>query len=191
MGVCNLWRFRHDLSEDLIGALEELCKSEPVLGEQWSQSPVHQEKYLLLLESHSPVKELVAGPTYWFKEEVESIGSCIEIDSSNTNLLENGLEAWIPAVPHYRPFMASLEDGQAVSVCSSVRITKEAHAAGVETLPDYRRRGHATGVVRSWAREVQKNGAIAFYSTSWSNNASQSVAAGLGLSFFGTEFRLT
>ncbi|TDJ22462.1 MAG: GNAT family N-acetyltransferase [Gammaproteobacteria bacterium] len=87
--------------------------------------------------------------------------------------------------------MAMIEDGQAVSVCASSRITDAAHEAGVETLPEHRRKGHAVNVVAGWASAVRLLGADPFYSTSWENVASQNVATRLGLSAFGVDFHIT
>ena len=86
--------------------------------------------------------------------------------------------------------MAMVENGHAVSVCASVRIAKAAHEAGVESLPAYRRKGHAVDAVAGWANEVRKTGAIPLYSTSWDNAASRGLAAKLGLSMFGVDFHV-
>lgn len=115
----------------------------------------------------------------------------VAINEANADLLRGGFEEWLPDVPHRQPFMAMIEDGHAVSLCASVRITDDAHEAGVETLPMYRQRGHAVNVVAGWARAVRKRKAIPFYSTSWDNMASQNVALSLGLSLFGTDFHVT
>jgi predicted GNAT family acetyltransferase len=72
-----------------------------------------------------------------------------------------------------------------------VRITHEAHEAGVETLPDFRGRGYATDVVAGWARLVRSLGAVPLYSTSWENAASQAVARKLRLVQYGADFHIT
>ena len=84
-----------------------------------------------------------------------------------------------------------LKDNRAVSVCRSVRITPQAHEAGLETLLEFRRRGYAKDVVIAWARAVQVMGATALYSTSWENIASQAVARKLKLEMFGSDFHVT
>ncbi len=70
-------------------------------------------------------------------------------------------------------------------------MTDLAHEAGVETLPDYRKRGRALNVVAGRAGAVRKMGAIRFYSTSWNNLASQRVAARLKLRMYGVDFSIT
>jgi predicted GNAT family acetyltransferase len=84
--------------------------------------------------------------------------------------------------------VVSLAEGRAVSVCASVRIAPTAHEAGVETVSDHRRRGHAVAAVRAWAREVETGGALPLYSTSWDNHASRAVAARVGGELFGWEY---
>jgi predicted GNAT family acetyltransferase len=63
--------------------------------------------------------------------------------------------------------------------------------AGLETLEEYRRRGHAVAVVAGWARAVRAMGRIPLYGTTWDNIASQGVARKLGLVRYGTELSLS
>lgn len=194
----SICRVRTDLPNDLTKELQELCADEP-LPDDLTQPPVYEEVYTRLLASHAPIERIWSGPAYLFEEShVPSMfptgGSEVEpvaINAKNVDLLQGGLEEWIPDVPHRQPFMAIIEDGHAVSVCASVRITNFAHEAGVETLPAYRRKGYAPKVVASWAKAVRRVGAIPFYSTSWENRASQKVAERLGLSMFSTDFSIT
>jgi predicted GNAT family acetyltransferase len=83
-----------------------------------------------------------------------------------------------------------VEDGVAVSGCFSARIGAEAAEAGVETLPDYRGRGHAVAVTTAWAAAIQASGRQPIYSTAWTNLASQAVARRLGLTMFGADISL-
>lgn len=186
----NLWRFRTDLPGDLVADLEKLCRGEPETNEL-SRTPEDLEQYIRLLESQMPIRQVRAGPAYWISTDVVPNVQPIEINETNANLLRGGLEDWLVGAPHRRPFMAMVEDGHAVSVCASVRITDTAHEAGVETLPAYRRKGHAVNVVAGWAHTVRKMRAVPLYSTSWDNTASQHVAAKLGLSIFGVDFHIT
>jgi hypothetical protein len=115
----------------------------------------------------------------------------ITIGDDNAHLLRGGFDNWMSDVPHRRPFMAMIENDQAVSICASVRISEAVHCAGVETLADHRQRGHAVNAVAGWARAVRSLGATPFYSTSWDNVASQGVARRLRLSRVGVDFHLT
>jgi hypothetical protein len=56
----NLWRFRADLPESLVGELEALCADEPVSTEFDSQ-PLHLDAYVHLLEAHAPVRKMWTG----------------------------------------------------------------------------------------------------------------------------------
>jgi len=186
----NLWRFRDDLPLDLAMALDDICRSEPVEIEL-PKGPQNQEVYLRVLETHGPVERVWAGPTYWIPEGMVPTVQPIGIDETNADLLSGGLEDWLQDVPHRQPFMGLIEDGHVVSVCSSVRVTEAAHEAGVETIPLYRRKGHALNAVAGWANAVREMGAIPLYSTSWDNIASQNVAARLSMSIIGVDFHIT
>jgi predicted GNAT family acetyltransferase len=105
-------------------------------------------------------------------------------------MLQNGFEKLVEELPAWQPFVALVEKNRVVSVCRSVRITPEAHEAGVETLPDFRGNGYAKDVVTEWARIVRAAGAIPLYSTAWENNASQAVARKLRLKCYGTDFNI-
>ena len=186
----NLWRFRTDLPGDLAIELKKLCHGEPEMNDL-SRTPEVHEEYIRLLEAHTPIKQVLSGPAYWFSTHVVPRVQPVEISEANADLLRGGFEDLLQDMPHRRPFMAMVEDGQAVSVCASVRITDAAHEAGVETLPAYRQKGHATNVVAGWANAVRNISAIPLYSASWDNTASQNIAARLGLFMFGVDFRIT
>ena len=95
---------------------------------------------------------------------------------------------WLPDVPHTHPFIAIVKDGQAVCVCGSARISDNAHHAGVETVPRYRRRGYAAQAVLAWASAVRDLGANPLYAHSLDNIASQNVARRLGMKIIGTDY---
>ncbi|HEX9962676.1 MAG TPA: GNAT family N-acetyltransferase, partial [Pyrinomonadaceae bacterium] len=90
----------------------------------------------------------------------------------------------------WQPFVALVKENRAVSVCRSVRITTEAHEAGVETLPEFRGKGYAEDVAAEWALRVRAAGAIPLYSTSWENYASRAVARKLRLKCYGADFHI-
>ena len=188
--VSSLWRLRADLPDDLAEKLRALCDNEPGANEL-TRAPMHQDEYIRSLAFHAPIECIWAGPAYLFKTNIVPRTHPVAINEENVELLCGGLEDWIPDVPHRQPFMAMIEDGHAVAVCASVRITDVAHEAGVETLPKYRQKSHAVNVVAGWATAVREIGAMPFYSTSWDNIASQKVAVRLGLSMFGVDFHVT
>jgi hypothetical protein len=182
-------RFRADVPDSLARMLEELCSQEP-RGRELEKLPVHHHRYRTLLSSHAPVEAVSAGPAYIFTQDVEGSAAPIAMGEGNAYLLRGGLEEWIPDVPHRKPFMAMVEDGHAVAVCASVRISVAVHCAGVETRPEYRLRGHAVNAAAGWGRAVRALGATPFYSTSWENIASQRVAQRLGLTMVALDFSI-
>lgn len=109
----------------------------------------------------------------------------------NASLLSPYLEDWRADVSAGVPMTAALEGGRAVAVCCSVRVTPQAHEAGVETHPDFRRRGHAARAVSAWARAVREIDRMPLYSTSWDNAASRALAGKLGLIRYGGDLHIT
>jgi hypothetical protein len=186
----NIWRFRADLPAGLVGELDSLCADEPTLDSEFNQPPRHVERYLGLLEKHAPCKQPSGGPAYQFSDEVVTASQPLDINENNPEKLADGFDDFVTELPAWQPFVAHLESNRAVSICRSVRITPEAHEAGVETLPEFRGNGYAKEVVAGWAQRVWSIGAVPLYSTSWENKASQSVAGKLGLKFYGADFEI-
>lgn len=185
----NVWRFRADLPQSLIEELDTLCADEPTRL-AFNEPPRHFERYVRLLEQHAPVQGISGGPAYHFAEYTEPSRELIVITEQNAETLRDGFEDWITAVPTWQPFVALIEENRAVSICCSVRITPEAHEAGVETLPDFRGKGYAKDVVAHWAHLVRDAGALPLYSTSWENTASQAVTRKLRLKLYGADFQI-
>jgi RimJ/RimL family protein N-acetyltransferase len=182
----NLWRLRADLPEALVEELEALCAREPV-GAELRGQPRHFEGCVRLLEAHAPVRKVWTGPAYRFAEYFEPSRPLVSLTEANAESLRGGFEELIEELPTWQPFVAIVEEGRAVSVCRSVRITPAAHEAGVETLPDFRGRGYAREVVAGWASSVRSSDAVPLYSTSWENTASQAVAKKLRLVQYGVD----
>ena len=184
----NIWQFRNDLPEELRDELTELCQTEPLTT---SKRPKHEAEYVRILSENAPINRLWFGPAYWFADGVTNAEEPILINEQNAHLLQGGLEAWVPDVPYQQPFVAVIVDGRAVAVCASVRISDDAHEAGVETVASQQQKGYAVKVVSAWASAVYKLGAKPLYSTSIENIASQNVANRLGLAKFGIDFHIT
>jgi RimJ/RimL family protein N-acetyltransferase len=130
------------------------------------------------------------GPAYQFVEILEPSRHLLAITQTNAEMLRGGFEEMVAELPDWQPFVAIVEEGRAVSVCRSVRITTEAHEAGVETLAKFRGKGYAKEVVMGWARSVVSLGALPLYSTSRDNTASQAVAKKLHLAAYGADFHV-
>lgn len=182
-----LFRCRHDMPEALVAHLGELCRDEE-LGAAPRERPARETAYLDLLGDQAPVTQVWAGPVYRADAVPPPRRVPVTIDAGNVELLRPLFADWLPDVPHRRPFLAIVEDDRAVALCTSVRISASVHCAGVETHPGHRRRGHAAAVVAGWAQAVRALGAVPFYSTAWSNQASRAVATRLGLELVGADF---
>lgn len=186
----NLWRFRSDLPEELCAELDALCADEPLVNVEFDEPLSHLETFVRLLESCAPVQEISSGPAYRFTEYRTPSRPLLVVTEDTPETLRGGFEKLIEELPTWQPFIALVEQNQAVSVCRSVRITPEAHEAGVETLPDFRGRGYAEEVTAEWARLVRATGAVPLYSTAWENTASQAVARKLELKIYGADFHI-
>ena len=186
----NVWRFRAGLPENLVRELDSLCADEPPAGAEFNEPPLHAERYVRLLEGHAPVERVSAGPAYHFPGGIVPSGRAVAVTQGDAERLRGGFEELISELPAWQPFVALIEDGRAVSVCRSVRITSGAHEAGVETLPEFRGRGYARDVAAEWARRVRAVGAVPLYSTSWENHASRALARKLRLECYGADFQI-
>jgi len=178
--------------DKLCEELGALCADEPPANAESGELPRHLKTYVRLLESDAPVEKLGTGLAYQFPQDFLSPSRpLLAVTEKNAEVLQGGFEKLVEELPAWQPFVALIEKNRAVSVCRSVRITSEAHEAGVETLPDFCGRDYAKDVTTEWARLVRAVGAIPLYSTSWENVASQAVARKLRLKYYGSSFNIT
>jgi GNAT superfamily N-acetyltransferase len=187
----NVWRFRADLPDKLCEELDAFCADEPPVNTEFNEPPRHLETFVRVLEKHAPVQDVSNGLAYQFIKYEMPSKHLLAVTQDNPEILQGGFEKLIEELSAWQPFVALIKENRAVSVCRSVRITSEAHEAGVKTLPEFRGNGYAKTVVSEWARLVRKAGAVPLYSTSWENNASQAVARKLGLKCYGVNFNVT
>jgi hypothetical protein len=187
----NLWRCRDDLPEATVLTLERLAADEPVRGELRGE-PTHLEAFRAALDVQTA--SFSSGPAYRFPDELPPVGVPVtrvqRSDLPLLRLLPWDLDETARTFESFEPLVAMIEQGHAVSLCHSARLTDRAAEAGIETLAAYRRRGHATAVVAGWALAVRATGRIPLYSTSWQNLASQALAGKLGLIQYGTTLSL-
>jgi len=139
------------------------------------------------------VREVWTGPAYRFPDDLPPASTAVvPLTAQNADLLRGGdLEPWLEDIGRSEPLVALVREGRAVSICGSVRITPEAHEAGVETTAGARGHGYAVAVVAAWARAVRELGAEPLYSTSRDNTASQAVARKLNLIPYASDYWLT
>jgi len=186
----NLVRVGGDVPDALADALAALAASEPVVDDLRTP-PRHAARYERMLSAARPVATRWSGPAFRFADldrDPADVAAVTELDAA---VLRGGFEAWLADVRDWQPFVAYLVDARAVALCASVRITRDVHEAGVETLPAFRGRGYAADVVGAWARRVRALNAVPLYSTSWDNRASLRVAEKLRLVPYGSDYHLT
>jgi RimJ/RimL family protein N-acetyltransferase len=181
----NLWRVRHDLPADLAAELARLVESEP-LGRDLRDLPYHATTYSDLL---APVAKTDAGPSFTLPEFAPP-QSAISITPENMPLLQRHF-GWLDKLEDYAPVAVMVEDGAAVAICFSSRLTPQVAETGVFVEPPYRGRGYAANVVRGWAASVRASGRLPLYDTSWTNTASQAVARKLGAVQYAANFSIT
>ncbi|MGK9251496.1 GNAT family N-acetyltransferase [Paenibacillus humicus] len=146
-----------------------------------------------LIRRWNGIRELTSiwmGPAYLFRNPVQAAGGAIRITSENRSLLDSGFPGLAEGLEERQPVFAVVEDGLAVSVCFSARKGLLGAEAGLETLPGHRGRGLAIRCAEAWAQALQADGMLPFYSTSWDNFASQSVARKLGLHAYGVDIHV-
>lgn len=177
-----LWRFRSDVPIGTRARAAQLIAQESCRSGD-DRAPIHDVRYRQLFAAD----HAVGGPTFWLPKPATPIDMpTTRVFERDADLLRGGgLDAWTPDLPFQQPTIASLDDGRAVSICASVRITSVAHEAGVETLESHRRRGHGAAAVSAWTRQVVQEGALPLYSAAWNNDASRALAARVGFTMFG------
>jgi hypothetical protein len=188
----NIWRFRHDLPDDVVHALEQVCRTEPA-AQRGAAPPLHAAAIRATLHAHAPSTREDRGPAYWIPARVQARGEVVLIEEGNKHLLAHTFP-WVLTAPsgfHIGPLTAVVVAGRAVSICHCARITAQAAEAGVETVEAVRGQGYASAAVAGWAAAVRERGLLPLYSTSWENVASQGVARKLGMVRYGEDWSIT
>jgi hypothetical protein len=186
----SLLRFRYDLAQDTRHALQAAVESHARLGQRFD-APIDPAPYQKILARLTPVERTWTGPAFSFPNELPMPAGVARIGEENAHVLHPFFEEWLPDVRLCQPMFALTVDGQAASLCCSVRQTSMAHEAGVETAAQFRGRGYASRVALAWARAVKDAGRIPLYSTSWTNDASRGVARRLALTLIGNDLHIS
>jgi hypothetical protein len=181
-------RFRHDVTPALRAELAAASEDKKLAD---LATPIEPARYEDIISRYAPANKTWGGPAFTFATPLPVTLATTLVDDSTALLLEALLPAWIPDVATCQPMVVLVIDGKAVSICASVRITEEAHEAGVDTALAYRGRGYAAHVAARWANAVREIGRVPLYSTSWTNRASRSVARKLSLIHFGNDLHIT
>jgi RimJ/RimL family protein N-acetyltransferase len=179
-----------DVDLALVQQLTSACLEESA-GEEFLTPPYGAPPYEELLTRYAPIERQWAGPVYRFPQALGHPTGTAVVARDHAHLLSPHLEAWVGDTASCQPLVVFLHEGRAVSVCGSVRTTPRADEAGVDTAPEFRRRGFAREAVLAWARVVRDTGRVPLYSTSWKNTASRALARRLGLVRFGSDLHFT
>ena len=174
-------RFRHDVSQECRRSLEATIRrlETHVSNIARRLDPTPFEK---ILADDAPIEHTSVGLAYRFPPVSQPApGARILREPADAALLHPLLAPWALDIQSSAPLVALVVDGQAVSVCGSVRITPRAHEAGVETAASFRGRGYGRAVVAAWAAAVRALGVEPVYSTIWQNTASRALARATGL----------
>jgi hypothetical protein len=183
----HLWRFRDDLPESTIVALEAVLRAEPVLTDL-SQPPRCLPALQATLARDAPLTGMWSGPAWRFPDEIpQAEHEVIPVTPENDDLMRPVFPILADDLRWRQPCLAVVAEGRLASLCYSARNTPIAAEAGVDTLEEFRGRGYASAVVAAWARVVREEGRIPLYSTSWDNLVSRSVARKLGLVLYGAD----
>ena len=186
----SICRFRHDLPDSVVAQLKEVVAAEPMPVNS-EKIPKNHRQFKEILQRHAPIERVWVGPAYRFPQHIAPPTNVVRLSPANIDFLKGNFAEMVSELNNSQPYLAVIEDSQAVSICGSVRSSSRAHEAGVDTLVGYRRRGYATAVVAAWALAVRALNRIPLYSTSWDNLASQSVARRLGLGQYGVDYHVT
>src|SRR5512144_1307153 len=74
----SVWRFRDDLSPDVVCGLERLCREEPPLADP-RQRPVMFDALKAVLEAGEPVVEVWEGPAWYVPRPLVETGETVAI----------------------------------------------------------------------------------------------------------------
>lgn len=115
----------------MIDDLYALCESQPTGLDV--AAGLNAARFIARLAREEPVRKTWTGPAFHFPPDLSRDELTVQVTSDNASLLSPYLEAWRGDVSTCAPLVVALEDGKAVSICGSVRVTEQAHEAGVET----------------------------------------------------------
>lgn len=185
----NVLRFRYDLPQGIIRKLTNLVTMEPISC-NLQRNTVLLEKIKEILQEHQEIQKIFEGPAYKLPRGITFPSDVLKITKDNVHLLKNSFDYMLSELQFWEPCFVKFVNGNAVSICFSSRIANASHEAGVETLTDFRGKGYAAEVVAAWASDIYEMNRIPTYSTSWDNDASQSVARKLKCELYGVGFSI-
>ena len=177
-------RYSNGLDVNLVSDLNQAIQASP---------NIELAEIINILNKHKQLSSVWIGPAYVFPKlrEQQSSTNVIQINDSNKELLKANFPYTYEEFEYKQPCYAIVQDHKAVSICCSARQTQVAAEASLYTLEEFRGKGYGLKVSNAWATDLQRQGRIALYSTSWDNFSSQSVAKKLNLIQYGTDINIS
>jgi len=175
-------RYLNSLNAEIVERIEHVIRG----------NPTNLAEVIKIISLVRALNDLSFGPTYAFPDfRDKSSTKAIKVTYENKELLKPHFPYTLEDFDYKQPCFVIVEDNKVVSICCSARQTSKADEASVYTNEDYRGRGYGVDVTTAWAAEVQKQGRIALYSTSWDNFTSKSLARKLQLVQYGTDIQMS
>ena len=112
----NVWRFRDDLSTDVVSELKRLCREEPPLADP-RQRAVMFDALKAVLEAREPVVEVWEGPTWHVPRPLVATDRAVSIGPENRDFLEVHFPYAAEHLDEQWPVCAVVMGGVAVSTC--------------------------------------------------------------------------
>ena len=180
-----IYRFRRGLPRPLERELISMLRRLP------HPRSKHDERFegmVLRLAAEAGTRgRMQFGPIFYVPACRRSTLAAVRLDAGGCYRLRGRFRYLDGKLGLVQPCMARLVGNYPVSICRTVRKTSAAFEGGVETMPSHRRKGYGLDVVASWASGVWREGRVPCYSTTWSNQASLSIARRLNMVHFATE----
>ena len=186
----NIVHFRDDVDDGAARLVASLVADEPPFVDAHLELR-HLDEYARLLGATERSFEMgyVFPVDLEYEHNVELVTSEMPFDQQ---LPDHFLSMKFSTVAQlWRPWCIALVDGQIASIVETVRTGPRGVECGVNTAPQFRRRGCAAAATAGWARLEAQPGKSLFYSTDRANVASQGVARRLGLAYVGAGVALT
>src|SRR3954462_15138734 len=139
----NLWRFHADLPNSLVRRLDQILQREPIVTDrsQLERPPVTLPELREAIATSGAIKEISSGPCWYFPEEIEQPANVIEITAANVAATRKYFAYIADHLSDLQPCFAVVVEGDAVAMCSTVRIPDRATEAGVYTEEPFRGHG--------------------------------------------------
>lgn len=183
-----VYAFRHDVPDERV---EHATAALEALADALFESPQQiADAGAAIAHAWGDAPVLKSGPVFRIPRGLPQDEAIVLIDTSNRAALARSFPHTHEHLHALAPCAARLVAGHAVAICRTVRRSRFALEAGVDTIPEHRGRGYGAAVVAAWAERAWQDGQVPCYSTEWSNEASLALARRLDMMSIGAEFAI-